>query len=109
MDIRKLSHNQLDDLIAKAERRKHELAQERTVRVREKIEAMLEAEGLTIEEVFGSARRGRGGSRTKGTTVKPKYRNPANPAQTWAGRGKRPRWFNDALAAGKKEKDLLIA
>ena len=40
--------------------------------------------------------------------VKPKYRNPADPNQTWAGRGKRPRWFADALTAGKKEKDLLI-
>ena len=40
--------------------------------------------------------------------VFPKYRNPAEPAQTWSGRGKRPRWFNAALAAGKKEKDLLI-
>jgi len=26
----------------------------------------------------------------------------------WSGRGKRPRWFNDALKAGKKEKDLAI-
>jgi DNA-binding protein H-NS len=25
----------------------------------------------------------------------PKYRNPANPAQTWTGRGKPPRWLQD--------------
>ena len=40
--------------------------------------------------------------------VAPKYRNPANPQETWAGRGHKPRWFAAALAAGKKEKDMLI-
>ena len=49
-----------------------------------------------------------GGSRKPRAKVKPKYRNPANKSETWTGRGKRPRWFNAALAAGKKEKDLLI-
>ena len=39
--------------------------------------------------------------RRSGGTVAPKYRNPANAEQTWSGRGKRPRWFNDALKAGK--------
>ncbi|MHB1944288.1 MAG: H-NS histone family protein [Metallibacterium sp.] len=46
-------------------------------------------------------------AKTKGAPVAVKYRNPANKEQTWAGRGKRPRWFHEALAAGKKEKDLL--
>jgi DNA-binding protein H-NS len=40
--------------------------------------------------------------------VAPKFRNPANAQQTWSGRGKRPRWFHDALAAGKKDVDMLI-
>ena len=42
-----------------------------------------------------------------GTSVAAKYRNPDDAEQTWSGRGKRPRWFNDALKAGKKESDLL--
>jgi len=40
--------------------------------------------------------------------VYPKYRNPGNPSQTWAGRGKAPRWISDMLAAGKSIDDLLI-
>lgn len=27
---------------------------------------------------------------------KAKYRNPANPEQTWTGRGKKPNWLRDA-------------
>ncbi|WP_112311456.1 H-NS histone family protein [Pseudogemmobacter bohemicus] len=37
-----------------------------------------------------------------------KYANPANPADTWSGRGRKPRWFAEALASGKSESDLLI-
>ncbi len=29
--------------------------------------------------------------------------------QTWTGVGKRPKWFNEALAAGKTPEDLLVA
>ena len=107
MDIRKLNHSQLQDLIARAERRKQELSQERVTRVREKVLALLKSEGFTFDEVFGGTRRRAAKGQGK-FVVKPKYRNPANPAQTWAGRGMKPRWFSEALAAGKKEKDLLI-
>ncbi len=38
----------------------------------------------------------------------PKYRDPAKPENTWAGRGKRPHWLERELAAGKKLEDFLI-
>ena len=101
IDLKSLNHGQLADLIKRAEQRQHEVAKERIGKVREKIQALLKSESVTLEEVFG-------GSRKAKRPVAAKYRNPADPAQTWSGRGKRPRWFNAALAAGKKEKDLLI-
>ena len=102
IDIKKLNHTQLNDLIQRAESRKSELGKERAAKVREKLAALAKAEGFTLDELFGArTRRTRRGA-------KPKFRNPADHAQTWSGRGKRPRWFNAALAAGKKEKDLLI-
>ena len=45
---------------------------------------------------------------TAGRKVPPKYRNPANPAETWTGRGKHPRWLAAQLAKGKKLEDFLI-
>ena len=38
----------------------------------------------------------------------PKYRDPAKPENTWAGRGKRPHWLEREIAAGKKLEDFLI-
>jgi DNA-binding protein H-NS len=37
-----------------------------------------------------------------GRKVEPKYRNPADHSQTWAGRGHKPRWLTAALKSGKK-------
>src|SRR6516165_6470201 len=41
--------------------------------------------------------------------VPPKYRNPDNPAETWAGRGLKPRWLAAALKTGKKLEQFAIA
>src|SRR5882724_10427484 len=40
--------------------------------------------------------------------VFPKYRNPARPSETWAGRGKQPRWLTAELRSGKKLDDFRI-
>jgi DNA-binding protein H-NS len=41
-------------------------------------------------------------------SVAPKYRNPENPAETWAGRGLKPRWLAAAIKGGKVLDDFLI-
>lgn len=57
------------------------------IRVREEWEEKAASLGMTPAEVWGfDAKR----KRAKGT---PKYRNPADPTQTWTGRGKRPGWL----------------
>lgn len=38
----------------------------------------------------------------------PRYRNPQNASETWSGRGERPDWLEDALAAGASLEDLAI-
>jgi DNA-binding protein H-NS len=40
--------------------------------------------------------------------VQPKYRNPDSPSETWAGRGRQPRWLIEQLGMGKRLEDLLI-
>ncbi|MFV0491178.1 MAG: H-NS family nucleoid-associated regulatory protein [Pseudorhodobacter sp.] len=38
----------------------------------------------------------------------PKYANPIDPSDTWSGRGRKPKWFLDALAEGKTPEDLAL-
>ena len=40
--------------------------------------------------------------------VFPKYQNPAEPSETWSGRGKQPRWLVSALKAGGRIEDFRI-
>jgi DNA-binding protein H-NS len=49
----------------------------------------------------------RGRKSTKGRKVAPKYRGPNG--ETWAGRGARPRWMQEAIKGGAKPDDFLIA
>jgi DNA-binding protein H-NS len=53
-------------------------------------------------------RRERQAVRRKYPPVLPKFQNPADPTETWAGRGKQPRWLVSQLKAGKKINDFLI-
>jgi DNA-binding protein H-NS len=41
-------------------------------------------------------------------TVAPKYRNPKNRSETWAGRGAMPRWLAAEIKKGKKREDFAI-
>lgn len=111
INLKSMNHTQLADLIKRAQARQSELAKEKATKLRAKIGELVKAEGLDIDDVFGSRRTASAAKKTKAgkprAKVKPKYRNPAT-GETWAGRGKRPRWFAAALAAGKKDKDFLI-
>ena len=53
-----------------------------------------------LDVLTGAAGTSRG---TGHKVLPPKYRNPANPSETWAGRGLRPRWLVEALKGGKKK------
>jgi len=40
--------------------------------------------------------------------VFPKFRNPEQPSETWAGRGKQPLWLRKQLRSGKRIDDFRI-
>jgi DNA-binding protein H-NS len=56
----------------------------------------------------GAARGGGKAHPLKGRTVAPKYRDPENPDQTWAGRGQAPRWLTAYESQDRKREEFLI-
>lgn len=48
------------------------------------------------------------GKKKKGSTAAPKYINPDDPTQTWAGRGKKPKWVEVHLENGGTLDELAI-
>lgn len=117
INLESLSAKELDALISQAKKRKTTLSKRKPIAVvRKKLTQLAKAEGYSIAELFGAAapsapRAAKAPARktSKGTgKVAPKYRNPANPSETWAGRGKPPRWMAAQISAGKKAEDFLI-
>jgi DNA-binding protein H-NS len=121
IDVNKLSARELDQLISQAKKRKTTLSKRKPIDVvRRKLTQLAKAEGYTVTELFGgnaaAPRPAKAASKTVGKAkgkstgkVAPKYRNPADPSQTWAGRGQPPRWLAAELKLGKTLKDYLIA
>jgi DNA-binding protein H-NS len=63
-----------------------------------------------LSEVRSGVVEGRGAAvdRRPYPRVLPKFRNPLQPSETWAGRGKKPRWLTKQLKSGKKMDDFRI-
>jgi DNA-binding protein H-NS len=61
-----------------------------------------------LDRLAVNGMRAKGAGRGSRGAVAPKYRNPENPAETWAGRGLKPRWLAAALKSGKKLEDFSI-
>src|SRR5215470_10157945 len=61
-----------------------------------------------LDRLAAGGSRGKGGRGGMRGAVAPKYRNPDNPAETWAGRGLTPRWLAAALKTGKKLEHFSI-
>jgi|SRR4051812_1364071 DNA-binding protein H-NS len=75
------------------------------------LQAVIEKYRLTPEDVqtalsLTNVRRKRGVP--KGTRLRPKYKNPNNPRETWAGRGLKPAWLLALLRQGAKISDLAV-
>ena len=67
------------------------------------IRAKMDEYGITLADL-GSRR---AGASSKGSTVAPKYRN-AQTGETWTGRGKMPRWLQNAVDSGNSKESFLI-
>ena len=123
IDLNGLSTRELDALIAQAKKRRTTLSKRKPIAVvRKKLTQLARAEGYTVAELFGggvpqpgksaSAPAKTGRKSTKGYKlgkVAPKYRNPDNPSETWAGRGQQPKWLAAETARGRKLEEFLIA
>ena len=108
INLDSLSPAELQALIQTAEAQMESARKNQVQEVRTRIDALLKAAGLSIDEVY--PRRGGKGAKGPKAAVAPKYRNPANAAQTWAGRGKRPAWFSEALKKkGVTAESMLIS
>lgn len=119
IDVSGLSAKELKALITQAEKQQTKvLTRPKAAAMRAKINKYVKDHGYTIEELYGAAstassetskkRTSRKPTKSAGSKVAPKYRNPANPSETWSGRGRQPKWLAALVQKGKEPSEFLI-
>jgi DNA-binding protein H-NS len=114
LDLDALSDDELQELQEQATAKLAERVQNRV----EELRALTRRAGFEISLVkIGDELQRRGGTRSsqssrqdrRARAVSPKYRNPENSAQVWTGRGHRPKWLQEQLAAGRELSEFAIS
>ena len=99
--LEKMSYAELSDLSSQIDRLMVEKQSSERSALRQKMADLARDHGLSLDEVLGKGRKGKG-------TVAPKYRDPKNPENTWTGRGRMPLWMVAATKASKAKKDDFL-
>lgn len=102
-NFNKLSENDLEGVIAKAEKELQARKDKKRKEVVAKIKKLAASIGVSVEISEPGKKSGR-----KGQKVPPKYQNPNDPSQKWSGRGMKPNWLKALLDKGQKLEKFKI-
>ena len=102
INLKKLNLKELHELRASTIKEIDSCKKSELKKLRKDINQQIKDNGFTLSEVFPSIKP------IIKASAKPKYRNPDNEVETWAGRGRKPKWLEEKLAAGSAENDFLI-
>jgi DNA-binding protein H-NS len=103
MDLEKLSLDELKELQNEVAVAIFNFEKKRKAETLAELEALAHAKGFSLKELLNNSN----GKSTK-KSVAPKYADPANPENTWTGRGRKPKWLVTALENGCTAEDFAI-
>jgi DNA-binding protein H-NS len=101
VNLKSMSISRLTDLRHRVEAALASKVIDQRRRIESELAKLTRVQGAKMPRINGSGFGLRG-------PVAPKYRNPQNPEETWAGRGLRPKWLTAAIKSGKSADDFLI-
>ena len=105
----KSTYGQLQKQIAELEAQAAKVKQEEIAEVVAKIRDAIEVYGLTPDDLFGrraGAKKVKAKAASKTRAAGTQYSDGAG--KVWGGRGPRPQWLREALAAGKQLADFAV-
>ena len=103
LNLNQLSLKELKDLQSQVNKAISTFEDRKKKEARSALEAKAKEMGFSLAELLGDAPKER-----KRGAVAAKYCHPENSSLTWTGRGRKPKWVAEALAAGKALSDLAI-
>ena len=106
VDLSAYKLNELKNLQLDIEKEIKTRQQGELEKARQQILASAEETGMRVEELLALSKKK--SSKGTGRKVEAQYRNPADQAQTWSGRGRQPKWVAEGVASGKQLSDFRI-
>lgn len=100
VNVDKMTLKDLLDLEQKVQKSINTARDRERAEVKQALAKLAEKRGFSVSELYG----GRG----RGKTSVAKYANPANRAETWTGRGRKPNWLVAKLKKGAKMENFAI-
>ncbi len=105
--LKDLSVQELDEIIAAAERERHAKREGARKALLEEMKAKAEALGLSLDALLEEARQDGASPRTTRGPVRAKYRHP-DTGETWSGRGSAPGWLKRLEAQGRPREEFAV-
>jgi DNA-binding protein H-NS len=103
IDLSTMTRPELEQLRRRIDQALDRLAKKERKLALEAAEQAARAHGFSLSDLTGA--QPRGAAKPKAPS---KYKNPADPSQTWSGRGRQPGWIKEGLAKGKSLSDFEI-
>lgn len=106
-DLGKMTRKQLEKLQKDVEKALKSLEMRDRREAKKAAEAAVAKFGFKLNELTsaGSAVKSKTGTRT---ISPPKYANPADPEQTWTGKGRQPNWYRAEIERGTAPEAMEI-
>ena len=103
MDLNTLSLEELKDLQDKVAIAIFDFEKRKKAETLVELKALAQSKGFSLEELLDN-----GKANKKKTPVAAKYADPANPDNTWSGRGRKPKWLAAALENGASIENFAL-
>jgi len=103
MDLNTLSLEELKDLQDKVAIAIFDFERRKKAETLIELKALAQSKGFSLDELLDN-----GKGNKKKAPVAAKYADPANPDNTWSGRGRKPKWLVAQLDQGKSVEDFAI-
>ena len=107
MDLTKLSRKDLTKLGKDIDRELNKRERRAKADARKKIQAIAQEAGFAVSELVQDVKPAKQKPR-KRAKAKVKFRDPKNAKNTWAGRGRMPKWMAAEIEKGKKKEDFAV-
>lgn len=103
MELEALSLKELKDLEKKVSIAIVNFEKRKKAEALAELKALARSRGFSLEEILEETK-----VRKQIAPVAAKYADPANPNNTWSGRGRKPKWLATALESGLSMEDFAL-